>query len=90
MPDEARFLKKKKRKNGSQNFGQNDLNQVQNVFSRFLEFGPCIFLETAYHDSLRQCIVSRTGKTHEKKLGVKRAKIGPEIRFFAIFSGLVY
>ena len=48
----------------------------------------------AYNDSLRQWITSIRSKSHEKKLGTqiwaKGAKIGPEIRFFTIFSSLVH
>ena len=36
-------------------------------FCHFLKFGSLVFLEIAYKDSLRQCIRSSRGKTHEKK-----------------------
>ena len=70
------------------------LNQAQSkVFRHFLEFRSYFFLETAYNNSLRQYLTFNKGKTYEKILGAqiwaKRAKIGPEIRFFAIFSSLV-
>ena len=64
-----------------------------NGFFRFLLSLDHFFLEIAYDDSLRQYLTSSRGKTHEKKFGdqiwTKRAKIDPEIRFFAIFSSLV-
>ena len=64
------------------------------VFRYFLEFGSLAFLEIAYNNSLQQCLTPSRGKTHEKNFGtkiwVKRTKIEPEIRFFAIFSSLVH
>ena len=73
-----------------------DLSQVQNqVFCHFLEFGSYVFLEIESKDSLRQCLTSNRGKTHEKKFGaqvwVKWTKIGLKISFFfVIFSSLVH
>ena len=56
VTDEARFLGK--------NLGPICLNQSQNkVFYHFIEFGSYIFLEI---DSLRQCLTSSRGKTHDK------------------------
>ena len=64
------------------------------VFCHFLKFGSLVFLEVAYNDSLQQCLTASRGKNHEKKfgtqIGAKGAKIGPETKFFAIFSGLVH
>ena len=77
MTDEARFLKKKKF--GGPNLGLTGLNQVQNEIFGLLELRSYVFLEIANNDSLRQCVRSRIGKTYEKKLG-------PKVRFFAIFS----
>ena len=88
MTEEARFLEKI----GSTNLGPTGLNQTQNeVFCQFIESRSFIFL--AYYDSLRQCLISRRDKTHEKKfctqIWVKRIKVVPQIRFFAISSSLV-
>ena len=85
MTDEAIFFSKKIR----------GLNEAQNeVFRDFVEFQLLVVLVAAYSDSLQQCLISSRGKTHEKKLGTqiwaKRAKIGPEIRFFAIASSLFH
>ena len=71
------------------------LNQAQNeVFHHLLEFGSYVFLEIAHNDSLRQCQKSSRGKIYEKKFGPyiweKWVKIGPEIRFFAVFLSLVH
>ena len=72
---------------GGPNLGSICLHQAQNeVFHDFLEFGSYFYPEIAYNDSFRQCITSSRGKTHE---WTKWAKIGPKIRFFAIFSSLV-
>ena len=57
-------------------------------FFHFLEFGSYVFREIEYNDSLRQCLNSSRGKTHENlgpQIWAKRAKIGTEIRFFVIF-----
>ena len=76
--------------------GSTGLNQFQNeVFLHFFEFGSLVFLEAVCNDSLQQSLTSSRGKTREKKnFGIqiwgKRAKIGPEMRFFAIFSSLVH
>ena len=72
--------------------GPTGLNQTQNeVFCQFIESRSYIFL--AYYDSLRQCLISRRDKTHEKKLctqiWIKWVKVVPQIRFFAISSSLV-
>ena len=57
-----------------------------------MKFVSLLFLEIAYNGSLKQCLTTRKGKTHEKKLGgggganlAKRTKIVPTIRFFVIF-----
>ena len=64
MTVEARFLKVNF---GGPNSSAMGLNQAQNkVFRHFLEFGSYVFLEIAYNDSLRQCLTSSRGKTHEK------------------------
>ena len=43
------------------------INQTQNkVFLHFFEFWSQIFLEIEYNDSLRQCLTSSRGITHEK------------------------
>ena len=74
MTDEDKF----KKRIGSQNLGPTGLNQAQNeVFRHYSEFKSYIFLEIAYNDSLRQCLTP-----NKKNFGPKRAKIGPEIRFF--------
>ena len=64
------------------------------VFCCFFKFGSLVFLEIAYGDSLQQCITSSRGKTHKKdwgggKFGPKKAKIGLDIWFSAMFSCLV-
>ena len=64
-------------------------------FCYFLEFGSSVFLETAYNnDSLQQCLTLSKGKTYDKKFGAKvwtkQAKIGPKVRFVAVFSSLVH
>ena len=92
VTDKARFFLKKI---GGPNLGPISLNQAQNeVFPHFLEFGLNIFLEIVYNDSLRQCLISSRGKNHEKmsgaKIWAKWAKIRPQVRFFTIFSSLVY
>ena len=51
-------------------WAQRGLNQAQKeVFSHLLVFGSYVFLEITYNDSLRQCLPSNRGKTHEKKIG---------------------
>ena len=92
MTDKARFLKKKF---GGLNLGSKGLNQAQNeVFLHFLGFGSYIFLEIEYDDSLRQYLTSSRGKIDEKnfwaQILAKQVKIGPEIRFFTIFSVFVH
>ena len=92
VTDEAQFLKKEV---GSLNMDSMDLNQAQNeVFHHFLGFGSYVFLEIAYNNSVRQCLTSSRSKVHENnfkaQIWVKQVKIGPEIRFFVIFSSLVY
>ena len=63
VTDEARF----KKKIGGPNLNPMGLNQAKNeVFRYFVQFGPYVFLEIAYNDSLRQCLTSSRGKTHEK------------------------
>ena len=90
MTDEARCFKKI----GGPNLGSVGLNQTQNeVFRHLFESGSYVFLEVAYNDSFRQCLTSSSGKIQEKKIGTQiwaeQAKIGPDFRFFAIFSCLV-
>ena len=56
----------------------------------FLPFSEvlCIsFLGNCIGDSLEQCPTTTIGKIHEKNFG---AKIGPGIRFFAIFLSLFH
>ena len=64
------------------------------VFCHFVKFGSYFSLKIAYNDSLRHCLTFSSGRIYEKNFWVqvwgKRVKIGPEIRFFAIFSSLVY
>ena len=73
-----------------------DQNRARNyIFGHFLKLGLSVFLEVPYIDSLKQCITSSRGKTYEKKFSetryrAKRAKIGSEPIFFAIFSSLVH
>ena len=91
MPDKARFLKK----NWWLELGPKGPKLAQNeVFHHFREFGSLVFLEIAYSDSLQQCLTASRGKTYKIKFGnphlTKQAKIGPKIRFFAIFSSLVH
>ena len=70
MTNEARFLKKKKKKIGDPNFGQMGQKWAGNqFFCHFVKFGSLVFLEIAYNDSLQQCIRSSRGKTHEKGFG---------------------
>ena len=55
------------------------------------EFGSLVFFEIAYNDGLEHYLTSSRGETHEKYLGGQICtKIGPEIRFFTIFSRLVH
>ena len=75
------------------NLGLTGLNQSQNVvFRHFFEFGLYAFLEIEYDDSLRQCLteVRLMKKVFGTQILTKRAKIGPESRFFAIFSNLIH
>ena len=66
VTDEARFLKKKKKKNGGPNLDPTVLSHAQNeVLDHFLEFGSLVFLEIAYNDSFQQCLISGRSKTHE-------------------------
>ena len=60
-------------------------------FYHFLKFGSLDFLEIACNNSLQQCLISGRGTTHEKIfLGPTFGQIGPESRFFTIFSSLVH
>ena len=75
------------------NLGLTGLNQSQNVvFCHFFVFGLYAFLEIEYDDSLRQCLteVRLMNKVFGAQILTKRVKIGLEIRFFAIFSNLIY
>ena len=79
MPDQARFLKKKK-KIGGPNLDSTVLNQAQNeIFCHFIEFGSHVLFEIAYNDSLHLTISkylrSSRCKTLEKNLG--GPKFGP-------------
>ena len=71
------------------------LNQAQNeVFRHFVEFGSYVFPEIGYNDSLRQCLISSRGKTHEKilfrpKFGPNGTKSSPKLGFFAVFSSYI-
>ena len=60
VADEARF----KKKIGGPNLNPMGLNQAKK--GHFVQFGPYVFLKIAYNDSLRQCLTSSRGKTHEK------------------------
>ena len=65
------------------------------VSCHFLNFGSLASLDIEYNNSLQQFLTSSKGKIYEKKIwgtkfGLKRAKIGPKTRFFAIFSSLVH
>ena len=42
------------------------------------------------NDSLRQCLTPNRAINYEKIFWAKQAKIGPEIRFFAILSSFVH
>ena len=82
------------KKNLGPNLVQGGQNRSRNqVFCYFLKFGSLIFFEIAHSDSLQQCLACSRGKIFEKILGPtlwsKGAKIGPKIRFFAIFSSLL-
>ena len=72
MTDQARFLKKKKKKktNCGLNLGPAGLNQAQNeVFCYFLEFGSQVFLEIEYDDTLQQCLTLVEVKPTQKSFG---------------------
>ena len=58
-------------------------------FCNFLKFGPLVFLEIVYNDSLQQCLLCSRSKIYGKILA-KVAKIVPETRFLAIFSSLAH
>ena len=72
---------------GGPNLVPTGQNQAQNeIFTHFLKFGLCAFLEIEYDDSFRQYLTSSRGKTHEKKnLGPKfwpnSKKSGPKLGF---------
>ena len=76
-----------KKKFGWPNFGQNQPELAPKL--------GLIFLEIAYNDSLQQCILSSIVKVKPMKIFLgtkfwpKPTKIGPETRFFAIFSSWV-
>ena len=70
-------------------------NQARNqFFCHFLKFSSLISLEIPYSDRMQQCITSTRGKPTREIFGdqiwVKRTKISPKIRFFAIFSNLIH
>ena len=78
------ILEKKKKK------WRPDLVPKIRCFAIFLSLSY-ISLEIAYNDSLRQHLTPSRGKTHRKNFLVpKFGPVGPEIRFFAIFSSLVH
>ena len=69
--------------------------QTQNqILCHYLKFGSLFFPKIAYIYSLQQCLTSSRRKSMKKnlgpKFGPKQAKIGPKIRFSAIFSSLVH
>ena len=70
----------KKKKIGGLNLGSSGLHWAQNeVFGNFLDCGLLVFLESAYNDSLQQCLTSSRGKTHKKVFGTLiLAKVGLE------------
>ena len=77
------------------NLGQRDQNRVgKQVFCHFLKFGSLAFLEVACSDSLQQFLTSSGSKIHELffwgLILAKKAKIGPETRFLAVFASLVH
>ena len=78
VKDGTRLLKKKKI--GGLNLGSSGLHWAQNeVFGNFLDCGSLVFLESAYNDSLQQCLTSSRGKTHKKVFGTLiLAKVGLE------------
>ena len=49
---------------GSPNLGQN--RPPNKFFCYFLKFGSLVFFETAYNDSLQQCLTFSWGKIHKK------------------------
>ena len=68
MTDEARFLKKKKKK-WQPEFGPNRPKSGPKLgFFHFLKFDSLVFveLEIAYNGSLQQCVTSGRGKIHKK------------------------
>ena len=73
MTDEAKFLKKNWRIWAK-------IGPKTRFFCHFLKFGSLVFLETAYCDSLQQCLTSSRGKIHEKNfLGLKFGPKGPKL-----------
>ena len=63
----------------------------------FLQFSQVWFISFPWyciHDSLQQCLTCSRNKIHEKNFGdpnlLQGPKIGPQTRFFAIFSSLVH
>ena len=72
------------------------LNQAQNeMFRHFVEFGLYVFPKIAYNDSLRQCLTSSRGKTHDKsflrpKFGPNGPKSNPKLGGFLSFSKVIF
>ena len=80
---------------GGVKFWETDQNWAQiQVFCHFLKFGPLAFTLIDQDDILEQYLPNSRYNT--KNIGGrgeilgKRAKIGPKISFFAIFSSLVH
>ena len=69
------------------NLVQKSQNRPQNqVFYHFLNFSSLVFFEIAYNYSLRQCLTTIRGKTHQKvwgehKFGSDRPKLDPKLSF---------
>ena len=77
--------------------GKTDQNWIQNqIFCHFLKYGSLDFLEIAQDESLEQYLTTSRRKAPPKfgrggggQVWVKYTKIGPQIRFFVIFSSTV-
>ena len=75
MTEEARFLKKKKKKNWRLEFGLNEskLRSETRFFaiysSLFISFSHMVFLKIACNDSEPQFLTSSRGKIHKKNFG---------------------
>ena len=72
---------------GGPNLGPTGIHRFQNeVFAIFLSLDYNFFLEIPYIDSLRQCLTSSKGKTHEKILGASWLKLGSKLGFFSFYQ----